>query len=146
MFFCSSLVGCNCGALPISHCKHHFNSSSGIFVSVAADQYYGSTHCFTSGLNCLFVQLETVLFSRFWKSTDVQGSVNLLAVLANEEATQLEYPFHASTLSKFLPQQLSLDRSSVCSSKTEKNQLTNCQSISFTFCCVFANILYIFSC
>lgn len=34
------------------------------------------------------MHLEVGLFSRFWKSTDVQGPVNLLAVLASEEATQ----------------------------------------------------------
>lgn len=60
----------------------------GFCSSAATEQYNGSTHCFTSGLNCHFVHLEIGLFSRFRKCTDVQGPVNLSAVLAGEEAAQ----------------------------------------------------------
>lgn len=124
-----------------SQFNHQVHSSTRI---AAAEQCNGSTHCFTSGLNCPSVHLEVGLFSRFWKSTDVQGPANLLAVLASEEAAQWEYISHRSTPSKFYTPAVVLG-SSVCSFQSERNQLTNCLSPSFTFCCAFANLLYIFS-
>lgn len=90
------------------------------------------------------MHLEIGLFSRFWKPTYVQGPVSLSAVLASEETAQWEYISHASTPSKFCTPAVVLG-SCACSPKSEKNQLTNCLSASFTFCCASANLLFIFS-